>query len=75
MGRAALEERDDVAEVRLSAPNRHHFLADLAPFGLDNPGEVFHAADRPYGLIQCAVTRDDPRDEAGPAWSGPAEFA
>ena len=51
--------RDDVAEIRLSAPNRHHFLADLAPFGLDNPGEVFHAADRPYGLIQCAVQRDD----------------
>jgi urate oxidase len=64
-----------VAEIRLSAPNRHHFLADLAPFGLDNPGEVFHAADRPYGLIQCTVTRDDPGDDPGPAWSGAAEFA
>ncbi len=39
MGKAVLEARDDVAEVRLSAPNRHHFLVDLAPFGLDNPGE------------------------------------
>ena len=75
MGRAALEACDDVAEIRLSAPNRHHFLADLAPFGLDNPGEVFHAADRPYGLIQCAVTRDDGADDAGPAWSGAAQFA
>jgi urate oxidase len=74
MGRAVLAARDDVAEVRLSAPNRHHFLADLAPFGLDNPGEVFHAADRPYGLIQCAVQRDD-ADDPGPAWDGAAAFS
>jgi urate oxidase len=74
MGKAALEARDDVAEIRLSAPNRHHFLADLAPFGLDNPGEVFHAADRPYGLIQATIERDDAED-AGPAWDSAAAFA
>ena len=73
MGQAVLRARDDVAEIRLSAPNRHHFLADLAPFGLDNPGEVFHAADRPYGLIQCAVLRDDAPDP-GPAWDSAALF-
>jgi urate oxidase len=74
MGKAVLEARDDVVEIRLSAPNRHHFLADLAPFGLDNPGEVFHAADRPYGLIQATVQRDDATD-AGPAWDAAAAFA
>jgi urate oxidase len=74
MGSAVLRARGDIAEIRLSAPNRHHFLADLAPFGLDNPGEVFHAADRPYGLIQCAVQRDDAPDP-GPAWESPATFA
>ena len=73
MGQAVLRAREDVAEIRLSAPNRHHFLADLAPFGLDNPGEVFHAADRPYGLIQCAVQRDDAPDP-GPAWDSAASF-
>jgi len=73
MGQAVLQARDDVAEIRLSAPNRHHFLADLAPFGLDNPGEVFHAADRPYGLIQCAVQRDD-AEGPGPAWDSAAAF-
>lgn len=73
MGSAVLAARDDVAEIRLSAPNKHHFLADLAPFGLDNPGEVFHAADRPYGLIQCAVRRDD-SPPAGPAWDAPGTF-
>ena len=67
MGAAVLAARDDVAEIRLSAPNKHHFLADLEPFGLENPGEVFFAADRPYGLIQCAVQRDD-GPFAGSAW-------
>jgi urate oxidase len=74
MGKAVLEARNDVAEIRLSAPNKHHFLADLAPFGLDNPGEVFHAADRPYGLIQATVQRDD-AEGAGPAWDSAAAFA
>ena len=69
MGRAVLEAYEHVAEVRLSAPNKHHFLYDLSPFGLENPGEVFHADDRPYGLIQAQVTRDDAPD-AGPAWYG-----
>lgn len=59
MGRAVLADRADVAEIRLHAPNRHHFLVDLAPFGLDNPGEVFWAADRPYGLIEAEVRRDE----------------
>jgi urate oxidase len=59
MGRSVLEQHHDVAEIRFSAPNKHHFLADLTPFGLDNPGEVFFAADRPYGLIEATVQRDD----------------
>lgn len=74
MGSAVLAARDDIAEIRLSAPNKHHFLVDLSPFGLDNPGEVFHADDRPYGLIQCAVVREGAA-EAGPVWDAPASFA
>ncbi|MDQ6641547.1 MAG: urate oxidase, partial [Actinomycetota bacterium] len=49
MGRNVLESHPEVVEIRFSAPNKHHFLVDLAPFGLENPGEVFIAADRPYG--------------------------
>ncbi|NUS09849.1 MAG: urate oxidase [Streptomyces sp.] len=47
-----------IDEVRLSLPNKHHFLADLAPFGLANDGEVYIAADRPYGLIEGTVLRE-----------------
>lgn len=57
MGRAVLEEHPEIAEISLSAPNRHHFAVDLAPFGLENRNEVFYAADRPYGLIEATVGR------------------
>jgi urate oxidase len=67
MGAAVLEQHADVAEVRLSMPNKHHFVVDLSPFGLDNPNEVFLAADRPYGLIEGSVLRDD-GPPAGRAW-------
>ena len=67
MGSAVLEAHPDVAEVKFSAPNKHHFLVDLSPFGLDNPGEVFVAADRPYGLIEATVQREDASDP-GDAW-------
>ena len=68
MGTAVLERFPDVAECRFSMPNKHHFLVDLEPFGLENPGEVFYAADRPYGLIEAAVLREG-APEAGSAWS------
>jgi urate oxidase len=59
MGSRVLERRPEIVEVRLSLPNKHHLLVDLAPFGLDNPNDVFVAADRPYGLIEGTVLRDD----------------
>jgi urate oxidase len=78
MGEAVLERFGDVAEVRMSMPNRHHFLQDLSAFGLSNtPGEddvlVYHADDRPYGLIEGTVLRDDvPPAEV--AWLGTPGF-
>ena len=56
--------------LRFSAPNKHHFLVDFTGFdvdGLTNNGEVFIAADRPYGLIEAQVGRDD-APPAGDAW-------
>ncbi|MDN3351397.1 factor-independent urate hydroxylase [Actinomadura sp. DC4] len=68
MGDRVLDGLPGVCEVRLSLPNKHHFVVDLEPFGLDNDNEVFFAADRPYGLIEGAVVRDGAPDP-GPAWS------
>jgi urate oxidase len=67
MGRAVLEAHPEVAEIKFSAPNKHHFLVDLSPFGLENDGEVFIAADRPYGLIEATVCREGAAP-AGDAW-------
>jgi urate oxidase len=74
MGEQVLRRFGEVAEVRLSMPNKHHFLVDLAPFGLDNPNTVFFAADRPYGLIEGAVVRDD-GPPPGRAWDAVPGFA
>ena len=73
MGAAVLEQHPEVAEIKFSAPNKHHFLVDLSPFGTENPGEVFLAADRPYGLIEASVVRDDASDP-GSAWHGVPGF-
>ncbi|WP_221351148.1 factor-independent urate hydroxylase [Streptomyces beigongshangae] len=71
MGARVIERREEIDEVRLSLPNKHHFLVDLAPFGLENDNEVYFAADRPYGLIEATVLRDGreariPVDLTGP---------
>lgn len=77
MGKRVLEELPTVAEIRLSLPNKHHFEVDMSPFGLENESEgglknegtVFYAADRPYGLIEGTVLRDDaPPAPADVAW-------
>ena len=67
MGKRVLEGRPEIAEIRLSLPNTHHFEVDMAPFGLENGGEVFYASDRPYGLIEGTVLRDD-APPPGKAW-------
>ena len=37
MGRAVLEAHDDIVEISFAAPNRHHFLVDLAPVRARQP--------------------------------------
>ena len=58
MGNAMIESQPEIGEVRFSLPNKHHFVVDLSPFGLENPNEVFHADDRPYGYIEGTIHRE-----------------
>jgi urate oxidase len=67
MGTRLIEGQPGIGEARLSLPNKHHLVVDLSAFGLENPNEVFHADDRPYGLIEGTVRRDDAADP-GPAF-------
>lgn len=73
MGRRVLEAHPEIAEIRMSMPNKHHFVVDLSPFGLDNPNEVFFASDRSYGLIEAAVTREG-QAEVPQAWEATSAF-
>ena len=67
MGSAVVDTMPGICEVSFTAPNKHHFLVDFSGFdlagtqfeGLTNDGEVFIAADRPYGLIECTVLREE----------------
>ncbi|NYD77311.1 MULTISPECIES: factor-independent urate hydroxylase [Arthrobacter] len=73
MAQKVLDAHPEIDELRFSTPNKHHFVVDLSPFGLDNPNEVFFAADRPYGLIEANFERDLISDP-GNAWDGIAGF-
>ena len=57
MGEAALEHCADVEEISITMPNKHYLLADLSPFGLDNPNEIFVPTSEPYGLIEATLRR------------------
>ena len=67
MAAAAISTRPEIFEVRASMPNKHHFVVDLEPFGMDNDNEVFLAADRPYGLIEAVVVSEG-APAPGPTW-------
>ena len=68
IGERIIEAVPAVCEVRLALPNKHHYLVDLAPFGLANDNEVYYPGDRPYGLIEGTVLADDAPDP-GAAWA------
>lgn len=57
MGAAALRACPAIDRIRLSMPNKHCLLVNLAPFGLENANEIFVPVDEPYGLIEATITR------------------
>lgn len=73
MGEAVIGAHPEIDEIKFSCPNKHHFVADLSFCGLDNPNEVFFAADRPYGLIEATIARAGAAS-ADDAWVGIAGF-
>jgi urate oxidase len=57
MASAMLDADPAIEWVRMVLPNLHHWAVDLAPFGLENRGEVFVATTQPHGLIDATVRR------------------
>jgi urate oxidase len=57
MGNAALDAAPEIDRIKLTMPNLHHLLADLSPFGQDNPNHIFVATDEPHGYIEATIER------------------
>ena len=57
MGEAAIAQCTPVMEIRITMPNKHHLLVDLAPLGLENANEIFVPTSEPYGLIEATLQR------------------
>ena len=58
IGEKILREHEEVAEISLVMPNKHHIPFNLEPFGQENTNEVFVATDAPFGYITGTVTRE-----------------
>lgn len=57
MAQAALGRVPAIARLHLTLSRRACALVDLAPLGLDNPGEVYVPAEDPHGLVEATVAR------------------
>ncbi len=57
MGKSALAAVPEIVRIKLSMPNLHHLLADLTPFGQDNPNHIFIPIDEPHGHIEATIER------------------
>lgn len=57
MGKRALDAAPEIARITLKMPNLHHLLADLGPFGQDNPNHIFVPIDEPHGSIEATIER------------------
>ena len=57
MGKAALAAAPEIARIKLIMPNLHHLLADLSPFGQNNPNHIFVPIDEPHGYIEATIER------------------
>ena len=58
MGEEVLKQHQDVEEIRLIMPNKHHILFNLDQFGMENKNEIFMATSEPFGYITGTITRE-----------------
>ena len=57
MGEVVLKDYQEVKEISLIMPNKHHIPFNLEQFGMENKNEIFIATDEPFGYITGTVTR------------------
>lgn len=57
MGQQALAAAPEIERIKLTMPNLHHLLANLSPFGQENPNHIFVPIDEPHGYIEVTIER------------------
>ena len=57
MAKAALAAAPEITRIKWTMPNLHHLLANLSPFGQENPNHIFVPIDEPHGYIEATVER------------------
>ena len=57
MAEAALNHTDIITEMYMRMPNKHQLLANLKPFGQENPNHIFVPTDDPHGTIEATIVR------------------
>jgi urate oxidase len=58
IGEDILKAHNEVQEIHLVMPNKHHIPFNLEPFGQANTNEIFVATDAPFGYITGTITRE-----------------
>ncbi len=58
MGEEVLKENNEVKEISLIMPNKHHIPFNLEQFGMENKNEIFIATDEPFGYITGTIVRE-----------------
>lgn len=57
MGEAVLSNFDSIREIHLALPEKRYDLAELQPFGMDNPGEIFQPSDEPQEVAEATLRK------------------
>jgi urate oxidase len=57
MAEAAFQAAPEISRISLALPNKHYLLANLKPFGLENPNVTFVPTDEPHGQIEAVFER------------------
>jgi len=60
MGKQVLAAVPAIVQISFTMPNQHRILADLEPFGMTNPSEIFVNTSEPFGLIEGTILRETP---------------
>ena len=71
MGEDVIDGQPEIAEIRFSMPNKHHFVVDLSPFGLKNKTRSSTPTTGPTATSRAPSAATTPRTRVRRVRPGP----